>query len=64
MTRSQRSEGYVSSRLNVLAIAKAGVLRIDAVHQDVDFTKTMTTDVDRAIADLARWLELDLVSIA
>ncbi len=51
-------------KLDATADRKAGVLRVDAGHQDVDFTKTMTTDVDRAIADLARWLELDLVSTA
>ena len=39
---------------------KAGVLRVDAIHQDVPFTKTMTAAVDREIKDLARWLELDL----
>jgi len=36
------------------------VLRVDAVHQDVDFTNTMTAAVNREIKELARWLELDL----
>ena len=40
------------------------MLRVDAVHRDVEFTKTMTADVDREIGDLARWLELDLVRTA
>ncbi len=48
-------------KLDAAADRKAGVLRVDAVHHDVDFTKTMTADIDREIADLARWLELDLV---
>jgi uncharacterized protein len=48
-------------KLDATADRKAGVLRVDAVHRDVDFTKAMTADVDREIADLARWLELDLV---
>jgi hypothetical protein len=39
-------------------------LRVDAVHQDVGFTKTMTADVEREITDLARWLALDLVYTA
>ena len=51
-------------KLDATADRKAGVLRVDAVHHDVDFTKTMTADVNREIADLARWLELDLVSAA
>ena len=51
-------------KLDATADRKAGVLRVDAVHRDVDFTKTMTADVDREIADLARWLELDLVRTA
>ena len=51
-------------KLDATADRKSGVLRVDAVHRDVDFTKTMTADVDREIADLARWLELDLVRIA
>ena len=51
-------------KLDATADRTAGVLRVDAVHQDVDFTKTMTADVDREIADLARWLELDLVGAA
>jgi hypothetical protein len=37
------------------------VLRIDAIHRDVTFTKTMSAAVDHEIRDLAHWLELDLV---
>ena len=33
-----------------------GVLRVDAVHQDVPFTKTMAAAIDGEIADLATWL--------
>ncbi|HEX4981379.1 MAG TPA: crosslink repair DNA glycosylase YcaQ family protein [Ilumatobacteraceae bacterium] len=51
-------------KLDATADRKAGVLRVDVVHRDVEFTKTMTADVDREIADLARWLELDLVHTA
>ena len=39
---------------------KTGALRVNAVHRDVPFTKPMTAAVDREIADLARWLKLDL----
>jgi uncharacterized protein len=39
---------------------QAGVLRVDAIHEDVTFSKATTEAVDREIKDLARWLELDL----
>jgi uncharacterized protein YcaQ len=39
---------------------KAGVFRVDAIHQDVPFNKTMTAAVEREIVDLATWLELEL----
>jgi uncharacterized protein len=51
-------------KLDATADRKAGVLRVDAVHRDVEFTKAMTADVDREIADLARWLGLELVRAA
>ena len=38
----------------------SGVLRIDAVHQDIEFIPTITDDVDREIQHLAQWLKLDL----
>lgn len=47
-------------KLDATADKKAGVLRVNTVHQDVEFTKTMTTAISREIKDLARWLELDL----
>ena len=37
-----------------------GVLRVDAVHEDVPFTAAMTAAVDREIEDLARLLQVDL----
>ena len=47
-------------KLDATADRKAGVLRVNAIHEDVDFTKTMTAAVRREIKDLAKWLELDL----
>jgi uncharacterized protein YcaQ len=47
-------------KLDATADRKAGVLRVDAIHQDVAFDQTMTAAVDREIKDLAYWLELDL----
>ena len=47
-------------KLDATADRKAGVLRVDAIHQDVPFDGTMTAAVDGEIKDLAHWLELDL----
>jgi uncharacterized protein YcaQ len=47
-------------KLDATADRKAGVLRVDAIHQDVPFTRRMTTEVRGEIDDLARWLDLDL----
>ncbi|MGN6637249.1 MAG: DNA glycosylase AlkZ-like family protein [Oryzihumus sp.] len=48
-------------KLDAAADLRAGVLRVNAVHEDVTFTAAMRSEVDREIADLARMLELDLV---
>lgn len=47
-------------KVDATADRKAGVLRVDAIHQDVPFTETMTSEVHREIDDLAHWLELEL----
>jgi uncharacterized protein len=47
-------------KLDATADRNAGVLRVDAIHQDVPFDRTMTAAVDGEIKDLAHWLELDL----
>ena len=47
-------------KLDVHADRASGVLRIDVVHQDVEFTPTITDEVDREIQNLAQWLKLDL----
>jgi uncharacterized protein YcaQ len=36
------------------------MLRVDAIHEDVPFTKTMTAKVTRELTDLAQWLGVDL----
>lgn len=41
---------------------KAGVLRVDAVHQDVPFTKTITAKVRSELTDLAHWLDVELLA--
>jgi uncharacterized protein len=49
-------------KLDATADCKAGVLRVQAIYQDVPFDRTMTTAVNGEIKDLAHWLELDLTS--
>ncbi|MFD0783833.1 DNA glycosylase AlkZ-like family protein, partial [Micromonospora azadirachtae] len=48
-------------KLDATADRKAGVLRVNALHQDVPFTPAMTAAVRREIEDLAAWLRLTLV---
>jgi uncharacterized protein YcaQ len=48
-------------KVDATADRDRGVLRVDAVHSDVAFTKAMSAAVDREIADLADWLDLELV---
>jgi uncharacterized protein len=48
-------------KLDATADRKAGVLRVNAIHQDVPFGKATAAAVEREIKDLACWLELDLV---
>jgi uncharacterized protein YcaQ len=51
-------------KLDATADRKAGVFRVDAIHQDVAFDKTMTDAVDHEIDDLAGWLDLERVDAA
>jgi uncharacterized protein len=37
------------------------VLRVDAIHEDVPFTKTLTKQLRDELTDLAKWLEVDLL---
>jgi uncharacterized protein len=39
----------------------AGLLRVDAIHQDVTFDDAMSAAVEHEIKDLAQWLGLDLM---
>jgi uncharacterized protein len=47
-------------KLDATADRTAGLLAVNAVHQDVPFDRAMTAAVDAEIEDLARWLGLDL----
>lgn len=48
-------------KLDATADRRAGVLRVDAIHEDAEFGKSVTEDVRHEIEDLARWLGLELV---
>jgi uncharacterized protein len=48
-------------KLDATADRKAGVLRVNAIHEDLIFTRDMTTAVHAEIEGLAQWLELDLM---
>ncbi len=50
-------------KLDAAADRSAGILRVAAVHADVSFTKAMSSAIDREIADLGRWLELEVVML-
>jgi uncharacterized protein len=47
-------------KLDATADRAAGVLRVDALHEDAPLTKTARAAVHREIRDLARWLRLDV----
>jgi uncharacterized protein len=45
-------------KVDATADRKAGVFRVNAIHEDVKFTKPMTKAVQAELDDLASWLEL------
>jgi uncharacterized protein len=47
-------------KLDAVADRKASVLRVNAIHEDVSFSRAMTTAVRKEIDDLAAWLGLDV----
>ena len=47
-------------KLDATADRKAGTLVINAIHEDVRFTKAITASVRAEIDDLAAWLGLDV----
>jgi hypothetical protein len=48
-------------KVDAITALDQGVLRVDTIHEDMPFTKTMTEKVTRELQDLARWLEVDLL---
>jgi uncharacterized protein YcaQ len=51
-------------KADAIADRKASVLRLNAIHEDVKFTRAMTKAVQAELEDLASWLELDSVETA
>jgi uncharacterized protein YcaQ len=49
-------------KLDAKADRKASVLRVNAIHEDVKFTRSMARAVQAEIDDLASWLGLDAVA--
>jgi len=39
-----------------------GLLVVNAIHQDVEFTPAMTQAINGEIADLASWLNLEVLA--
>ncbi len=48
-------------KLDAAADRKASVLRVNAIHEDVKFTRTVTKAVQAELEDLAAWLGLATV---
>jgi uncharacterized protein YcaQ len=48
-------------KLDAKADRKASVLRVNAIHEDVKFTRAIAKDVQAELEDLASWLELDAI---
>jgi uncharacterized protein YcaQ len=51
-------------KVDAAADRKASVLRVHAIHEDVEFTRTIANTVQAELDDLASWLELDAVELA
>ena len=45
-------------KVDATADRKASVLRVHAIHEDVKFTRTITSAVQAELDDLASWLGL------
>lgn len=52
-------EDRLIGKLDATADREAGVLVVDAIHEDVPFTKKQTAAVEAEIDDLARWLGVE-----
>lgn len=48
-------------KLDARADRKASVLRVNAIHEDVPFSRAVTSGLGKEIDDLAAWLGLEVV---
>jgi uncharacterized protein YcaQ len=48
-------------KVDAIADRKAGILRVNAIHEDVKFTRAIANAVRAELDDLAGWLGLDAV---
>jgi len=48
-------------KLDATADRKASVLQVNALHEDVKFTRAIEKDVQAELEDLAAWLGLDTI---
>jgi uncharacterized protein YcaQ len=51
-------------KVDAIADRKASVLRVNAIHEDVKFTRVLTKSVNAELEDLAAWLALDTIGAA
>ena len=52
---------HLIGKLDATADRKAGVMRVHAIHEDIRFTKAMTSAVHSEVASLASWIGLDQI---
>jgi len=50
-------------KLDATADRKAGVFRVQAIHEDVRFTRSIAKAVEAEIESLAEWLALDSIEV-
>lgn len=53
-------EDRLIGKVDAIADRKGSLLRVNAIHEDVKFTRPMTTAVQAELEDLATWLGLQL----
>ena len=57
-------EDRLVGKLDAVADRKASVLRVNAIHEDVKFTRAMTKAVQAELEDLASWLGVSAIESA
>jgi hypothetical protein len=57
------NEDRLVGKVDAMADRKRSLLEVNAVHEDVRFTRAITRAVHAEIEDLASWLGLETVSL-